>query len=424
MCRTTIKCGIILILCLILQSSALSVEFAGGTGESNDPYQIATAEQLIAIGSDSDLLDKSFVLAADIDLDPNLPDGRIFKDALIAQDEADVVGGHVGVSFNGFLDGQGHTIANLHIEGKHGYDAGLFGKLSGLVKDLNLTNVVVSGSPCGAIAGYNNGMMLRCSVTGKVSGAEDVGGLAGSNQKEGNLVECRAEVQVTGGENVGGMLGSNGGTLMRCEVQADVSGQQNVGGLVGGRGGRIIECRTTGIVIGGNNVGGLIGNSTKIIVLRSSAICDVTAQQTAGGLAGQATWLLSNIFADCYFQGSITGSTVGGLIGEARFIQVLNCYAACEIFPLNARGTDSVVGGLFGDILTPGWALMTVNCFWDAELSAISVSTGSHPLELGTGLTTEQMLDEEVFRNAGWDFSHVWMIPEGDYPRLQWEIED
>ena len=132
----------ILILSLILQPSVLFAEFAGGTGEPNDPYQIATAEQLIAIGSDRDLLQKSFILMADIDLDPNLPGGSIFKDALIAQDTDESVNGHRSSSFDGVFDGNGHTISNMHIEGEHGYDAGLFAQLSGLVKDLSLTDVI------------------------------------------------------------------------------------------------------------------------------------------------------------------------------------------------------------------------------------------------------------------------------------------
>ncbi|MHC4440625.1 MAG: hypothetical protein ACYS3S_25025, partial [Planctomycetota bacterium] len=248
------KRRIVIMSYLILQSSALSAEFAGGTGEPNDPYQIATAEQLIAIGSDRDLLEKSFVLVADIDLDPNLPDGRVFTDALIAKDDSNSVNSHKGVFFHGVLDGQGHKIANLHIEGQHGYDAGLFGVLDGLVKDLHLTDVVVSGTPCGAIAGMNGGMILRCSVTGHVSGTRDVGGLAGFS--DGSLVECRAEVQVTGNESVGGMVGRTTSILMRCEAQANVSGQQNVGGRIGcSSEGQIIKCQATGVVIGGNNVG-------------------------------------------------------------------------------------------------------------------------------------------------------------------------
>jgi hypothetical protein len=416
----TEKSGIILIICLILQSLTLSAEFADGTGEPNNPYQIATAEQLASIGLDYTLLHKHYILIEDIDLDPNLPDGRVFTDALIAQDKSD--NGFWGVPFDGVLDGQGHTIANLHIEVQHGYSTGLFGMLDGLVKDLHFTDVVVSGSPCGAIAGMNGGMILRCSVTGQVSGSEEVGGLVGSGSLESSLVECQARVQVTGDENIGGMVGRNAGILIRCEAQAEVNGQQNVGGLAGVNSrGRIIECRTTGIVTGGDIVGGLIGESRLTFVLRSSAICDVTADKIAGGLTGQATWWsLSCLFADCYFQGSIAGSTIGGLAGQTADIQALNCYAACEFFTSGTEGGNPVIGGLFGEILSP-WTPMTENCFWDMESSGIAVSTGSEPLEFGSGLTTEQMHDEEVFRSAGWDFNHVWTISEGEYPKLQWE---
>jgi len=415
------KNGIILIMCLILQTSALSVEFAGGTGEPNDPYQIATVEQLVSIGSDSELLQKSYVLVADLDLDPNLPGGRIFEDALIAPDDLDGVGSHRGIPFRGIFDGQGHTIANLHIEGRYGYDAGLFGILSGLVRDLNLTDVVVSGSPCGAIAGENEGMILRCSVTGLVSGDERVGGLVGTLWA-GSLVECQAQVQVTGDESVGGMVGGLDGTLMRCKVQAEVNGRRFVGGLVGieEEFGKILECSATGSVIGSSYVGGLIGVS-KNMIWRSSANCEVIAEQTAGGLAGSAGLPFVVLFADCYAQGSIAGSIVGGLVGEAHDTQVMNCYAACEFFPLKVGDEEPLVGGLFGDTITPRWAPMTVACFWDAELSQTANSIGSDPQELGQGLTTKQMQDQQVFENAGWDFGQVWMICEGDYPRLQWE---
>ena len=123
------KRGIILILCVILQSLALSAEFAGGTGESNDPYQIATAEQLISIGLDDDFQQKHYILIEDIDLDPNLPNGQIFTNALISQDQSDSPDIWHSTPFRGVLDGQDHTIANLHIETQHGYSAGLFGML-------------------------------------------------------------------------------------------------------------------------------------------------------------------------------------------------------------------------------------------------------------------------------------------------------
>ena len=425
MCETAKKQGIVLLVFLMLQSSAAAVDFAGGTGEPNDPYQIATAEQLLAIGSDRGFLDKSFVLVADIDLDPNLPGGHVFTDSPIAPDESDGVGGHSGDSFEGVFDGQGYTIANLHIEGVHGYDAGLFGRLSGLVKDLHLVDVVISGSPCGAIAGSNHrGMILRCEATGRISGSDRVGGLVGDNW-DASLVECRAKVQVIGEDSVGGMVGGGpGGTLTRCRVQADVNGERSVGGLVGScHRGLIIECQAMGTVLGVNNVGGLAGDSDETMIWRSWSDCDVTAEQTAGGLVGSAHWPSGLVVADCYARGSVAGLVVGGLAGDARHNQFLNCYAACEVVPLQIEGEESLAGGLFGEVRVPRWAPLTTACFWDAELSGIAESAASDPVELGVALTTEQMRDEKVLRDAGWDFKHVWTICEGDYPRLQWEGE-
>ena len=64
----TVRIRTILLVCLTLQSVAVCAEFAGGTGEPNDPYQIATAEQLIAVNSDPNLMSKHFLLVDDIDL--------------------------------------------------------------------------------------------------------------------------------------------------------------------------------------------------------------------------------------------------------------------------------------------------------------------------------------------------------------------
>jgi hypothetical protein len=48
-------------------------KYNGGTGEPNDPYQIATAADLILLGDSPEDYDKHFVLTADVDLDPKLP---------------------------------------------------------------------------------------------------------------------------------------------------------------------------------------------------------------------------------------------------------------------------------------------------------------------------------------------------------------
>ncbi len=60
---------------LCTASFSLAVDFQGGSGTSDDPYQIGTAQQLIDMGRDPNLMDRCFVLVNDIDLDPNLPGG-------------------------------------------------------------------------------------------------------------------------------------------------------------------------------------------------------------------------------------------------------------------------------------------------------------------------------------------------------------
>ena len=79
-------CIQILVACTILSMGRPAIraaEFAGGKGEPNDPYLIATAEQLIAIGSDSSLLSKHFLMVHDVDLDPNLSAAYAFDQAVI-----------------------------------------------------------------------------------------------------------------------------------------------------------------------------------------------------------------------------------------------------------------------------------------------------------------------------------------------------
>jgi hypothetical protein len=54
-------------------------KYSGGTGDPNDPYQIGTAMDLIALGNEPTDYDRHFILTADIDLDPNLPGRRVFR---------------------------------------------------------------------------------------------------------------------------------------------------------------------------------------------------------------------------------------------------------------------------------------------------------------------------------------------------------
>lgn len=88
--------SLLVFLTVCLFSLPVYAKYSGGTGEPNDPYQIATAAHLTSIGSNPDLLDKHFVLIDDIDLDPNLPGGQVFTQAIIAPDISNFEDGFQG----------------------------------------------------------------------------------------------------------------------------------------------------------------------------------------------------------------------------------------------------------------------------------------------------------------------------------------
>ena len=87
------KSGFLWIISVLITFSVISfpayAKYSGGTGEPNDPYQIAKAEDLMLLGESTEDYDKHFILTADIDLNPNLPGRKVFDRAVIAPDDKD-----------------------------------------------------------------------------------------------------------------------------------------------------------------------------------------------------------------------------------------------------------------------------------------------------------------------------------------------
>lgn len=278
------KTVVIFLACCGLNAQAH--DFAGGTGDPNDPYQIATAAQLVAIGSDPNLLDKHFVLVNDIDLDPNLPGGRVFTGAVIAPDTDDTPG-FQGIAFAGCLDGHGHTIRHLMVKGETGDFLGLFGRIGyfGRVYRLGLENVIVvggNGSSClGGLAGQNWGDIVCCQSIGHVSAGDSsscLGGLVGWNAP-GCIIDCLAAGTVTAGagsQKVGGLAGFHGGWYCEAEGQCFTAA------------GRITRCFAAARVSAGHtssNLGGLVGRTEHAAVV-GHCFWDVQASGLSGSAGG------------------------------------------------------------------------------------------------------------------------------------------
>jgi hypothetical protein len=347
---------------LLTGVSTATAKYRGGTGEPNDPYRIATAADLIALGETPEDYDKHFILTADIDLDPNLPGRKVFDKAVIAPDTDPVKGGFEGPAFTGVFDGDRHTILHLTIAG--GSCLGLFGKLGSSdapaceVRNLGLVDVFVmgSGTHIGGLVGYNWGSVTQCYSNGLVRGSSLVGGLVGFN----------------------GII--RGSSIRASYSTGSVSGHASVGGLVGYNyaSSRISASYSSGTVTGDECVGGLVGFNDHGNTSVSYSSGRVSGNKYVGGLVG------------CN-GGSITTSySIGQVSGEDQ------------------------VGGLVGD----NHHGVATQCFYDIETSGWTTSAG------GTGLTTVEMQTAQTFLDAGWDFvaTWLWSIPGNqDYPRLSWE---
>jgi hypothetical protein len=71
-----------LVIAVCLLNIPTHAKYGGGSGTADDPYQIATPENLVALGESPEDYGRHFILVNDIDLDPNLPDGKAFDKAV------------------------------------------------------------------------------------------------------------------------------------------------------------------------------------------------------------------------------------------------------------------------------------------------------------------------------------------------------
>ena len=140
---------------LAISTPIFAGTYSGGSGTLVDPYQIASADDLITLGKTTDDYGKCFILTADIDLSGQGPnaDGS-FPEAVIAP-----YGWNTGEAFSGHFNGKGHEIRNLIIISrmhKVSY-LGLFGYIreNALLENIGVEEVTIIG---GEYSSYIGGL--------------------------------------------------------------------------------------------------------------------------------------------------------------------------------------------------------------------------------------------------------------------------
>ncbi len=253
--------------------------------------------------------------------------------------------------FVGTFDGEGHEIGDLYINRPEEHMVGLFGSVSGIIRNLGLVHADVTGrSDAGGLVGHNyDGQVSDSYSSGSVTGDSSVGGLVGLNR--GTVSDSYSIGSVTGISGVGGLVGFNDGPrgmpvrpfaeVVDSYSVSAVTGDESVGGLVGWNAGRVIDSHSSGAVTGSQHVGGLVGgNHWWGQADGSCSTGSVTGDEDVGGLVG---YNYQGMVSDSYATGSVTGvSSVGGLVGRNSGAVVSNSYSAGSVI-----GGESV-GGLIG----------------------------------------------------------------------------
>jgi hypothetical protein len=340
-----------LIFAAILLTSAFTVYsggFAGGNGTQNDPYLVATAQQLNEVRN---YPDKHFLQTADISLDIVpfnmgnywLPIGGSRNN------------NEVHDNFTGHYDGQNYMISNLIIVQPGSGNVGLFGHIgkSGdeatTIKNVVLYNVIViggrgTGALVGRITGNQNTRIENCSVElGYVSGDAATGGLVGSNNSY-----MITSVAAEGYRPVIYKSSADVSVLLRSEYS---EGKIKFGGLVG--------CNQKGMVSHCYSKGEVIVDDSEV-------------------------------------------SYVGGLAGciDLRGI-IINSYTLTAVYADSASHKGGLTGGI-GHGRNKG---MVYNSYWSTDNNLPGFTSAA-----GEGLTNSQLQDISSFEN--WDFINSWNLAD------------
>lgn len=351
--------------------------FAGGQGTINDPYQIATAEQLDAVRYN---LKSNFVLVNDIDLSEYenwVPIGGI-KD-VEAKD-----------GFQGTFDGKGHTIKNLKMdysikneeESKYcSYSFGFFSDttLCSGIKNINFEDVNIS------LNDSSEELMSKINV-GSIS--------AQASSISDCKVSGKIEVWSTNEINVGG-ISCEANSITGCKNTIDISTESESFIFIGGisKESQIKDCVNKGnincmsmvaVMCGGITPFGEVLDESEIINCKNFGDIKISGRPdiTIGGIIGS---LSDGTILNCINYGNIQVETydiyntndqsaeIGGIVGRAGSYnnhdsKIENCVNFGNIESMSATEITSIyefskIGGILGRVNFGEKRTFITNCY-------------------------------------------------------------
>ena len=365
-------------------------------------YEISNANELYAfatiVNGGNNTINAE--LTADIDLNPGYTfnaNGTVtYNDQTVTEGFASWTPvGSANNSYAGTFDGADLTISGLYYNGTDVY-SGMFAYMSGVVKNLNLTNtyvksqVTTSGSKdishTAGIAAYSSGEINNCSYSGAIVNTTYyvayAGGIVAENK--GLVFDCvnygSLNIKTTNqSAYVGGVVGrqTTEDDIIRiscCYNEGTITAISETYGYSGGiigyiTGGILSDCYNIGDAsidsdAGGGYSGGIVGfiNRDTLVTRSTNKDSNIVAVSSAyaygGGIAGQSYGNIS----DCYsIGGTITSDAYyyrahsSGVVGFVDEGSVEGCYAIDTSLKITG-GKTKLIGGVVSYI-TPAVTL-------------------------------------------------------------------
>ena len=341
---------------LVITESSASLPDEAIVTEIKTVRDLETFAEIVNGGYD--YAGKTVTLADDIDLSETYYEGGRSWTAIGTQD----IGGVR--PFAGTFEGNERSITGLYVN-RDAVTLGLFGNVSGGVRNLTVEGEIRGNSIAGGIAASCSGRITSCHSRVNIHVQREAGGIAGTVSAGGVIEDCdnAGTITIENKETYAGGIAAHciNAEIVGCantgRIENGTDGFRNkIGGIVGyldnselrysqNTGDVDSVAETTSYIADEtqNYVGGVVGYSTYGVITNcgnSGAVHN--AVDYVGGVAGLL--LTGDTMSDCSNSGRVSGKdNVGGIVGSNECSDIYDCRNDGAV-----SGGGSRVGGIAG----------------------------------------------------------------------------
>lgn len=394
----------------LMVSVCMRAQFSGkGSGTTNDPYLITTANELNQTRNN---LEACYKLMRDIDLTEWLSENNPSQGwmPIGAKDEP----------FKGTFDGNGKTV-KLFINRPDQENVGFMGVVDhATIKNLTVKGNITGKTAVGGIIGYcdlkygsGDCEIENCHYVGNVNGGGIVGWISFYESKYslGQIATIK-NCSFTGKAKAGIVYSCGMVYIQGCKVNATIESEDHAGGIIGiispgktsvkSTGSKewfdhfseVHDCSVSGH-IKGKNAGGIVGSSAAIKIYNNLVTADVEGTNAGG----------------------VLGERYNNSINEKYVTIIKNVIASTEIKGTNSvgrvSGTQYVTCGNNGSLST-NYVINGLCVYLDDQKQTISDS----PIN-GEICGKSVLAESATYEGLGWDMRKTWgMSSVTDLPYL------